>query len=331
MKTCSRIQTLMVATLAVLFATQSWADVDLTGVWVKRTHEDWQEAGDGPDLGDYLGLPINDEARTRALSYTGSSLALPERQCLFYAPNYLIQGFFGVEFTAETDPLTSAVIAWHIGPVLDRGALTIWMDGRPAPSPNAPRPVGGFTRGEWIGNTLKTVTTNFRQGYVRRNGAPSSDKGVFTMHFTRHGDVLTLLGIVEDPVYLTEPYVRSQSFVLNPEAVPTNGSSAACVPAAEVASLDGSGAVPHVPPEENQTPMQFARTYGLPLSAVLGGAETMYPEYRLKLKESYQRPESCTRYCCGWEIVGRAALPLGCEITATPRPIKRSQQKPILK
>ena len=42
MKTCSRIQTLVVATLAVLFATQSWADVDLTGVWVKRTHEDWQ-------------------------------------------------------------------------------------------------------------------------------------------------------------------------------------------------------------------------------------------------------------------------------------------------
>ena len=32
---------------------------------------------------------------------------------------------------------------------------------------------------------------------------------------------------------------------------------------------------------------------------MLGGAETMYPEFRKKL-EPYQPPTICVRYCCGW-------------------------------
>jgi hypothetical protein len=30
--------------------------------------------------------------------------------------------------------------------------------------------------------------------------------------------------------------------------------------------------------------------WGIPVEAVMGGAETMYPEYRKKLKETYKRP-----------------------------------------
>ena len=322
----SPMKQLIVTLVALSFGAQALAEVDLSGSWIKRTHEDWQEEGDGPDLGDYTGLPINDDARTRALSYSGSSLALPERQCLFYAPNYLIQAFFGMDITPETDPSTGKVVAWHIGAILDRGEITIWMDGRKPPPEHAPHPLGGFTRGEWIGNTLKTVTTHFRQGYIRRNGTPNSDQATFTMHLTRHGDMLTLVGTVEDPVYLTQPYVRSQSFVRNPNAVPTRTSASPCVPAAEIASLDGSGAVPHVLPEENPAAKDFARMYGLPLGTALGGAETMWPEYRNKLKGVYNRPQKCTRYCCGWEIAGTLALPLGCEVTASQR-----RQKPVEK
>ncbi len=40
--------------------------------------------------------------------------------------------------------------------------------------------------------------------------------------------------------------------------------------------------------------------YNIPVEAVLGGAETMYPEYRRKLKDKYVAPQICVRYCCGW-------------------------------
>ena len=45
---------------------------------------------------------------------------------------------------------------------------------------------------------------------------------------------------------------------------------------------------------------EMPKRYGLPLDATLGGAETIYPEFRKKLLEQYSRPASCGRYCCGW-------------------------------
>jgi hypothetical protein len=32
----------------------------------------------------------------------------------------------------------------------------------------------------------------------------------------------------------------------------------------------------------------------------MGHAETLYPEYRKKLRATYKAPTRCTRYCCGW-------------------------------
>src|SRR5206468_9463921 len=53
------------ALLVVLTAVPAFAQVDLTGVWAARNHEDLE----GMLPGDYTGLPINDEARTRADSW----------------------------------------------------------------------------------------------------------------------------------------------------------------------------------------------------------------------------------------------------------------------
>ena len=44
----------------VLSSVPASAQVLLAGNWIPyRTHEDEQDRGPGPDLGDYLGLPIN--------------------------------------------------------------------------------------------------------------------------------------------------------------------------------------------------------------------------------------------------------------------------------
>src|ERR1039457_2635267 len=101
-----------------------------------------------------IGVPINDEARARALSYSASLLSLPERQCLFYPPQYVVIGPQSIKMWAETEPVTGKTIAWKISAAPDRDVITIWMDGRPHPPKNAPHPYAGFTTGVWQGDVL---------------------------------------------------------------------------------------------------------------------------------------------------------------------------------
>src|ERR1700690_704147 len=114
------------------------AQVDLAGNWQRRAHQDWQERVPGPEAVDYLGLPINDAARAKALSYTASILSLPERQCLWYTPQYVVIGPQGFKIWAEFEPATGKVLAWKLAAAPDRAVITIWMDGRPHPSEYSP-------------------------------------------------------------------------------------------------------------------------------------------------------------------------------------------------
>jgi hypothetical protein len=52
-------------------------------------------------------------------------------------------------------------------------------------------------------------TTHVKAGWIQRNGVPASDRAIITEHIVRHGDVLTLVSVVDDPIYLEEPLVRS--------------------------------------------------------------------------------------------------------------------------
>src|ERR1700694_1316279 len=54
---------LLAATLA---SGPAFAQVDLSGEWGVRFYEDSPDRGPGPEVGDYLGLPINAAARARA-------------------------------------------------------------------------------------------------------------------------------------------------------------------------------------------------------------------------------------------------------------------------
>ncbi|MBI4263679.1 MAG: hypothetical protein HY657_04845 [Acidobacteria bacterium] len=47
--------------IALVAPTTLVAQVDLAGEWANRVHEDQLERAPGPEIGDYLGLPINDE------------------------------------------------------------------------------------------------------------------------------------------------------------------------------------------------------------------------------------------------------------------------------
>ena len=302
----------------LLLATPAFAQVDLSGAWGSRMHEDWGDRYHGPDAADYLGLPLNEDSRARALAYSSSQMAMPERMCLQYQPSYLETGPFAVTMWSEDEPVTGRLIAWHINGAGDRSPRTIWMDGRPHPSQHSLHTFGGFSTGVWEGNMLTVYTTHMKAGYLRRNGAPGSDETTITEHFARHGDLLAITAIIEDPVYLTEPHVISRTWVLDPN-LQQNRNGGPCYPAVEVARLDASGTVPHYLPGRNPYADEVSQRYNLPLEAVYGGANTLYPEYRKTLKENYRAPTRCVRYCCGWlgtaGIAGNHDAP---ELNCTP-------------
>jgi hypothetical protein len=288
------------------------AEVDLSGQWAAVNHQDNMGRGAGPDLADYTGLPINDEARTAGLSYTAAVLGMTERGCLFYTENYLLFAPHSIEIERVNDPVTGDVLAWRISAGgSDRAPITIWMDGRPHPSPNALRTFSGFTTGQWQGDRLVAQMTHMKRGIMRRNGAPLSDRATMTLHLVRHDNILTIMGIIEDPIYLEEKLVLTGSYRLNPRgnAPATNPT---CFPFTELPGLDEVGSVPHFLPGTNHDAETFAKQYGLPLEAAYGGAQTIYPEYRKQLQMTYKPPAACTRYCCGAGGLNIQASGLNC-------------------
>jgi hypothetical protein len=296
----------------------AFAQIDLTGTWVSRMHEDWFERGPGRDLADYTGLPLSDEGRTIALKYEPTLLAMRERQCLPYSPYAWSYQPTGFVMWSETDR-DGRVVAWKSGGNVLRGTMTIWMDGRSRPSENAFSEFAGFTTGRWEGDTLSTYTTNLKAHTLRRgNGTPASDRTTITAHFTRHDDLLTVTTIVEDPIYLTEPHVVSRTWVQDPRGdIPR---WTICNAVTEIPRLEESPVVPHHLPGQNSDADFITRTYNIPAEAAYGHAETLYPEYRKKLADIYVLPKPCGRYCCGWlgfEGFPASAPGLSCVIGGT--------------
>jgi len=126
---------------------------------------------------------------------------------------------------------------------------------------------------------LVVKTTHLKAGWMRRNGLPLSDRATMTDRFHRYGDVMTHVMIVEDPVYLTEPLVKTNGFLLAPAGTMT---PYPCEPVIEV--VREPGFVPHYLPGKNPFLREFGEHYGLPPEATRGGAATALPEFAEKLR-----------------------------------------------
>jgi hypothetical protein len=284
---------LVVLAALVPLATPAAAQVDMSGYWNREGDAD---NGYSREVVDLLGVPVSADGRAKALSYDIASLSATERQCQMYPPAYLVTGPFGLRIWGEQDPITQKLLAWKIDGWGDRDGTTIWMDGRPHPSKYAPHTHGGFTTGRWEGDSLVAVTTHFKMGDIKRHVSFSSDRATFTTRFTRYGDLMTVTAILEDPVYLAEPYVLTEIFKLN-----TGGTGfplTACEPIEELPTLhENPGLVPHYLPGENKWTNELTQNRGIPLEAALGGPATIYPEYRKVLKDTYKMPAACKVDC----------------------------------
>jgi hypothetical protein len=279
----------LVLPLLVLLPTKpAHAQLDLTGEWSPRVYNE------NRDVGDFTGLPINAAALYRAESWTGDQDALPENARCYWpfdlgfrvAPSAML-------IYSVRDPDTRQIVAIHFHSAWSD--LEVWMDGRPHPPDYALSTYQGFSTGKWVDNaTLEITTDHLKEGVFTRNGVIRSSKAKVTTLVNRFGDVLSITVIVDDPVYLTEPYIRSESWSYAPGQV-TQDAAARCEIPPE-GGLVPAGAVPTFMPGKNETLHDYAIEYGLPPDAALGGAETTYPEYIKKMKTMKTEPRTTTKH-----------------------------------
>jgi hypothetical protein len=259
-------------------AAPAYAQVDFSGEWAPRFWEDQPERVPGPEIGDYLGIPISDAARLRAAAWDASIQTLPEWQCRPHSADYIWRGPSNLRNSKEVDPVSREITAFHAEWLrsVDRA---VYLDGRPHPPEEALHTWAGFSTGHWEGNMLVIGTTHLKEGYLRRNGLPRSDKATLSERWIRNGDILTVMTIVYDPVYLTEPFVRTTDYELDlRQNIPP-------YPCGVVQEIDRpKGQVPHYLPGTNPYLSEFAVRHKLPLDATRGGAETMYPDFQQKLR-----------------------------------------------
>jgi hypothetical protein len=189
------------------------APIDLTGQWVAVISEDWRWRMITPPKGDIVSIPLNLDGQRVAEAWDPAKDEAAGEQCKAYGAPGLMRG-----------PIRMRV-SW-----LDEATLQVETDygmqtrqlrfGNAAPQPG-PRTWQGSTTAEWIVHrggrgpsrfgTLKTVTTNLRPGYLRKNGVPYSERAVFTEHWDVHalsnGDKLLInTNIVDDRTYLQLPF-----------------------------------------------------------------------------------------------------------------------------
>ena len=240
-------------------------------------------------LGDYTGIAFNDAGRMRSDTTPESIWGTLEYQCRPHSSPHQWRGLGGARILKEQDPLTRQVSVYHIQFMrsLDR---PIYMDGRPHPPAYAPHTWTGFSTGEWVGNTLKITTTHLKDGFLRRGSPQSSDMYSMTEYLTRHDDVLTIITVIDDPLYLDEPYIHSTTYTV------AQGSSLTMETCSGSFAENGGSDrhwVPHFLPGNNPALTEWLTTGDprssvgpenwVPLEAARGGVKTLYPEYRSAL------------------------------------------------
>jgi len=222
---------------------RSAAPIDITGYWVSIITEDWRWRMMTPPKGDYASLPLTNEARRVADGWdlardeasgnackpfgVGNIMRMPGRLHITWADDNTLR----LDFDAGTQTRLLHFDGSRTPPAKERTwqgySVADWeVAGQQVELDRNGIPVGGRGRGRGgvppRGGALRVVTTHMREGYLRKNGVPYSEDAVVTEYFDRvgpepNGDVFLIVRtVVEDPKYLTMPFITSTNLKLEP-------------------------------------------------------------------------------------------------------------------
>ena len=195
------------------------APIDLTGYWVSPIIEDWKYRMVIPNKGVFGGIPLNAEGQKVGNAWDPAADDKAGEQCRAFGAAGIMRLPGRLHITWQDDATLKVET--------DTGTQTRLFAFRPtspAAPPSAALPAGeptwqGQSQAQWNvpGRSLKIVTTNLKPGYLRRNGAPHSGRAVVTEYWELHtlpnkDEWLTVTTRVEDPQYLSRPYLTSSDF-----------------------------------------------------------------------------------------------------------------------
>jgi hypothetical protein len=205
-------------------AARTAAPIDLTGYWVAVISEDWRWRMLTPARGDFPSIPLNLAAQKIAESWDPAKDEAAGEQCRAYGAPGLMRGPTRLRIAWQDDNTLRLDTDYGTQTRLFRFASARGSDDSAKPGwqgVSTAQWIGSGGRGEGgggrRGGSMKTITTQLRPGYLRKNGVPYSAKTVFTeywdVHAQANGDrLLVVTNIVDDPVYLQAPWITAIHF-----------------------------------------------------------------------------------------------------------------------
>jgi hypothetical protein len=196
------------------------ATIDLTGYWVSYVTENWRYRMVTPAKGEYRRIPASPAALPLINNWDPVADQRAGNQCKSYGAGAIMSVPGRLHITwQDADTLridTDAGTQTRLFHFSARAAASArsWQGESSATWERANGPDGG--------GSLRVVTSNLRAGYLRKNGVPYSERATVTEHFDvapllDGGRLLLVTTIVEDPVYLTGPYIVSPHFKKEPD------------------------------------------------------------------------------------------------------------------
>lgn len=205
------------------------APIDLTGYWVSVVTGDWRFRMMTPLKGDYTSMPMNAEARKIADAWDPAKDEAAGEQCKSYGAPALMRVPGRLHITWQDDQTLKLEMdsgtqtrLFSFGPPQTQGgdwqgiskASWEYLPAQIISTDGARTSIGAPDR---RAGSLKVITTNFKPGYLRKNGVPYSANAVLTEYFDRvtepNGDTyIVVTSTVEDPAYLNQPLLLSTHF-----------------------------------------------------------------------------------------------------------------------
>ena len=192
------------------------APVDLTGYWTAVITEDWRWRMVTPAKGDYQSIPITLAAQKAADAWDPARDEAAGEQCKAYGTPGLMRAPTRLNISWVDDNTLKVESDYGMQTRLLRfgnqakGGAPSWQGDSVAQWQGSRGPNSGV-------GTLVIRTSNFRPGYLRKNGVPYSASAGLTEYYDRfaapNGDEwLVVTTIVNDPTYLNQDFVTSTHF-----------------------------------------------------------------------------------------------------------------------